>query len=91
MVKAACERPDDGDRSLCQWDCLELARHLVAEGLVDGISRETVRRILSHHQLKPWRYHLWLSPTVPRDARFAAVHGGVELTQAQRDSVIDVW
>jgi len=72
VVKAACERPDDGDRSLCQWDCLELARHLVAEGLVDGISRETVRRILSHHQLKPWRFHLWLSPTVPRDARFAA-------------------
>jgi transposase len=27
---------------------------------------------LEHHHLKPWRYHLWLSPKVPRDATFAA-------------------
>ena len=71
-VKMACERPDDRARSLCQWDCAELARQLVAEGLVDGISDETVRRILAHHKLKPWRHHLWLSPKVPRDACFAA-------------------
>ncbi len=73
-VKIACERPDDRGRSLSQWDCAAVARPLVAEGLVggDGISRETVRRILAHHTLKPWRHHLWLSPTVPRDARFAA-------------------
>jgi len=72
VVKMACERPDDRARSLCQWDCAELARQLVAEGLVDGISDETVRRVLAHHKLKPWRHHLWLSPKVPRDARFAA-------------------
>ncbi len=72
MVKAACERPDDRGRSLCQWDCAELAREMVATGVVDGISRETVRRILSHHKLKPWRHHLWLSAKVPRDATFAA-------------------
>jgi len=73
-VKIAGERPDDRGRSLCQWDGAEVARQLVAEGLVDGdgISRETVRRILAHHKLKPWRHHLWLSPKVPRDARFAA-------------------
>lgn len=72
MVKAACERPDDRGRSLCQWDCAELAREMGATGVVDGISRETVRRILSHHKLKPWRHHLWLSAKVPRDATFAA-------------------
>ncbi len=71
-VKMACERPDERRRSLCQWDCAELARPLVAEGLVDGISDETVRRILTHHTLKPGRHHLWLSPTVPRAARGAA-------------------
>jgi transposase len=43
---------------------------LVAEGIVPTISRETVRRILADHKLKPWRYHLWLSPKVPRDAAF---------------------
>ena len=72
VVKAACERPDDHGRSLAQGECAELARQVVDAGLVDGISRETVRRILSHHKLKPWRHHLWLSAKVPRDARFAA-------------------
>ncbi len=71
-VKMACERPDERGRSLCQGDGAERARPLVAEGLVDGISDETVRRILAHHKLTPWRHHLWLSPNVPRDARFAA-------------------
>lgn len=71
VVKIACERPDDCGRSLCQWDCAEIARTLVAEGLVDDISDETVRRILSHHKLKPWRHHLWLSAKKPRDAAFA--------------------
>ena len=71
MVKIACERPDDHGRSLSQWDCAEIARTLVAEGLVDGISGETVRRILGHHTLKPWRHHLWLSAKTPRAAAFA--------------------
>jgi hypothetical protein len=68
----ACELPDDRSRSLCLWDCREMARQLVAEGVVTSISPDTVRRILEHHQLKPWRYHLWLSPRVPRDEAFAA-------------------
>jgi transposase len=71
VVKIACERPDDRNRSLSQWDCAEIARTLVAEGLVDAISAETVRRILSQHKLKPWRHHLWLSAKKPRDAAFA--------------------
>jgi transposase len=71
VVKIACERPDDHGRSLCQWDCAEIARTLVAEGLVEDISDETVRRILHHHKLKPWRHHLWLSAKHPRDAAFA--------------------
>ena len=71
LVKMACERPDDLGRSLSTWDCREMARQLVADGVVPAISPETVRRILEHHQLKPWRHHLWLSPKVPRDAAFA--------------------
>ncbi len=69
-VKMACELPDQHGCSLSQWDCQRLADQLVAEGIVTSISRETVRRILADHQLKPWRYHLWLSPKVPRDAAF---------------------
>lgn len=39
---------------------------------MSSISPDTVPRILHHHQLKPWRHHLWLSPKVPRDADLAA-------------------
>jgi len=71
LVKIACERPDTIGRSLSQWDCTELARQLVAAGVVDSISASTIRRILQSHQLKPWQHHLWLSPKVPRDSAFA--------------------
>ena len=69
-VKIACELPDRLGRSLSQWDCAEIAGHLVASGVVDQISVETVRRMLEHHQLKPWRQHAWLSPKAPRDEAF---------------------
>lgn len=72
LVKMACELPDLRGRSLSQWDCAEMARQLEAEGVVDSISAQTVRRILTSHRLKPWRHHLWMSPKVPRNAAFAA-------------------
>jgi len=72
LVKLACERPDRLGRSLSQWDCAELARQLEDEGVVETISAQTVRRILSHHKLKPWRSHMWLTPNRPRDAAFYA-------------------
>jgi len=57
---------------LSQWDCAEIARELVRGGIVASISVESVRQILLHHRLKPWRHAMWLSPKVPRDAAFAA-------------------
>lgn len=72
LVKLACERPDLRGRSLSQWDCQELAWQLQAEGVVQSISAQTVRRILSHHKLKPWRHHMWLGKRHPRDAEFYA-------------------
>lgn len=72
VVRLACERPDTLGRSLSQWDCQELARQLIAEGVVEDISAATVRRILRSHKLKPWRCHLWLYPKTPRDPAFYA-------------------
>jgi transposase len=72
VVRLACERPDLVGRSLSQWDCTELARQLITDGIVEDISASTVRRILAAHQLKPWRQHLWLYPKHPRDAAFYA-------------------
>jgi len=56
--------------SLSQWDCVELARQLMDDGIVESISPDTVRRILENHKLKPWRKHLWLTPKTPRDETF---------------------
>src|SRR5947208_16622434 len=70
LVKVACERPDDRGRSLAFRDCREMARQLVAEGVVPSISPDTVWRLLEHHQLKPWPHHLCLSPNVPRHYAF---------------------
>lgn len=72
MVRLACERPDPLGRSLSQGDCTELARQLIADGIVEEISTATVRRILAAHQLKPWRQHVWLYPKQPRHAAFYA-------------------
>jgi transposase len=72
LVKLACEQPDKLGRALSQWDCLELARQLMENGIVASISPDTVRRILEHHKLKPWRKHLWLTPKVPHDEAFCA-------------------
>ena len=71
MVKIACERPEDVGRSLSQWDGTEIARQLERDGVVTTISAETIRQILLHHRLKPWRQKRWLSAKVPRDATFA--------------------
>ena len=70
LIKLACELPDEADRSLSLWTCLELARTLIRDGIVDTISPQTVQRILCLSKLKPWRVHHWLSPKVPRDEAF---------------------
>jgi transposase len=73
LVKIACELPDKLGRSLSQWDCLELARKLVDDGVVESISPDTVRRILENNKIKPWLKHLWLTPKAPRDEAFCGI------------------
>jgi hypothetical protein len=72
VVRLACERPDTLGRRLSPWDGAELARQLIAAGMVAEISAATGRRILACHQGKPWRHHLWLCPKQPRDPAFYA-------------------
>jgi hypothetical protein len=71
LVRRACELPEQAGRSLSQWDCAELARHLVRDEVVASISPQTVQRMLASDRLKPWRSHVWLHPRRPRDATFA--------------------
>lgn len=73
LIKLACELPARRGVPLALWDCRELARQLVDDGVVETISPETVRRILASSELKPWQHQMWLSPKVPRDGAFAAL------------------
>jgi transposase len=80
LIKLACELPDHSGRSLSTWDCGELARALIRDGVTDSISASSVQRILASQKLRPWRVHHWLSPKVPRDDAFrAAVQNICEL------------
>jgi len=56
--------------SLALWDCEELRKQLIKDGIVSTISKETIRQILQHHKLKPWRSHFWLGHKAPRDETF---------------------
>jgi hypothetical protein len=51
-VKIACQRPDTAGRSLSQWDCAEIRRQLIADGLVESISTERVRELLASHRTR---------------------------------------
>jgi transposase len=70
LVRIACQMPDEMGRSFSQWDCRELARELVEQGVVEEISPQTVQRLLADHRLKPWRHHAWLGKKAPRDEEF---------------------
>jgi hypothetical protein len=71
-IKIACELPEKLRRSLSVWTCQEIARQLIEAAITPRISRESVRKMLTSHRLKPWRLRMWLSPKVPRDAAFRA-------------------
>src|SRR5687768_10703154 len=87
LIKLACELPDRCGRSLSTWDCGELARTLVRDGVTDSISASSVQRILASQKLRPWRVHHWLSPKVPRDGAFrTAVQDICDLYTRRLDS-----
>ena len=72
-VKAvACTPPAEAGLPMSRWNCPELARHAVAEGICASISTATVRRWLSEDAIKPWQYRSWIFITDPDFAAKAA-------------------
>ena len=55
----ACSRPREEGAPLSRWSNSEIARRLVALGMVAHIAMSTVGRWLASEKLKPWRYHSW--------------------------------
>jgi transposase len=74
-VKAmACEPPEDREVPQSRWSAADLAAQAAEEGLVEAVSRSTVRRWLDADAIRPWRYRSWI---FPRDPDFAAKAGRV--------------
>ena len=74
-IKAlACELPTTSGRPLSRWQCPDLARAAVEQGIVASISGTTIWRWLSADAIKPWQHRSWI---FPRDPDFAAKAGRV--------------
>ncbi len=69
----ACELPATTGVPLSRWSCIELARELIARGVVAAISAATVWRILVSDAIRPWFHRSWIAPRDPNFAAKAAV------------------
>jgi len=60
-VKAmACEPPEDREVPQSRWSAADLAAQAAEEGLVEAVSRSTVRRWLDADAIRPCRYRSWI-------------------------------
>lgn len=55
----ACSLPQEEGVPLARWSAAEIARRLIALGLVSSIAACTVYRWLVQDKIRPWRYHFW--------------------------------
>jgi transposase len=65
-IKAmACELPAKAEQPLARWQCPDLARAAVEQGIVASISGTTIWRWLSADAIKPWQHRSWIFPRDP--------------------------
>ncbi len=55
----ACSQRREKGVPLVRWSAGELARRLIATGLVALIAASTIGRWLAQERIRPWRYHNW--------------------------------
>ena len=67
-IKAlACEFPAKADKPqpLARWQCPDLARAAVEQGIAASISGTTIWRWLCADAIKPWQHRSWIFPRDP--------------------------
>lgn len=75
QVKAlACELPSQRQVPLSRLSAADLAREVVAQGIVAQISGTTIWRWLSADAIRPWFHRSWI---FPRDPQFAEKAGTI--------------
>lgn len=52
VVALVCTSPPEGH---ARWSTQLLAEHCIKRGIVESVGKETIRLVLKHHGLKPWR------------------------------------
>jgi transposase len=55
----ACHCPEEEGVPVARWSYAEVARQLIALGVVIQIAASTVGRWLAADKIRPWRYHNW--------------------------------
>jgi len=71
LIALVCSQPEEGQQ---RWILQLLADKLVQLQVVESISRETVRQVLEHNELKPWLNKQWCIP--PKATRSCVPDGG---------------
>jgi hypothetical protein len=65
-VKAiACELPATSGVPLSRWSTQEVAREVIARGIVGRISGSTIWRWLSEDAIRPFYHRSWIFPRDP--------------------------
>jgi len=68
IIAMVCSQPPEG---FARWTVRLVAEQAVKRKLVPRVGRETVRNLLLHHDLKPWReknvVHSGIEPGVHRE------------------------
>ncbi len=59
LIALTCSQPEEGQE---RWTLQLLADKLVQLHIVESISRETIRQVLQHNELKPWLKKQWCIP-----------------------------
>jgi hypothetical protein len=74
QVKAlACELPSQCHRPLSRLSAAEIARQVMAQGIVAQISGTTIWRWLTADAIRPWSHRSWIFPRDPQFAERAGV------------------
>jgi hypothetical protein len=64
IVATVCSEPPEGfDR----WTLVLLKEAVEENGIVESISKESLRIILREHDLKPWQQKMWCIPTLSEE------------------------
>ena len=65
MKAIACELPATSGVPLSRWSTEEVAREVIARGIVGHISGSTIWRWLSEDAIRPFYHRSWIFPRAP--------------------------